>query len=83
MLGIIFGDDHKDDDNGNYINPNGDLIDDDYKDNDNNDSDIGEFKLHVSGNGKWQVRTFVANFVEHFRFIISFLRRKNNYVFQF
>jgi hypothetical protein len=34
-----------------------------------------EFKLHVSGNGKRQVRTFVERF--------SFLRRKNNYVFQF
>ena len=45
---------------------------------------IREFKLHVSGNGKRQGSNFLGKiFVERFRFIFSFLRRKNNYVFQF
>jgi hypothetical protein len=45
---------------------------------------IREFKLHVSGNGKRQVRTFLGKiFIERFRFIFSFLRWKNNHALQF
>jgi hypothetical protein len=45
--------------------------------------DTREFKLHVSGNDKRQVRNFLGKvFVERFHFIFSFLRRKNDYVFQ-
>ena len=44
-----------------------------------------EFKLHVSGNSKRHAASnFLGRiFVERFRFIFSFLRRKNNDVFQF
>ena len=45
---------------------------------------IREFKLRVSGNGKQQIRTFFAKFsLKRFRFIFSFLCRKNSHALQF
>jgi hypothetical protein len=43
-----------------------------------------EFKLHVSGQQQTAGSNFLGKiFVERFRFIFSFLRRKNNYALQF